>query len=153
MKINITKKQYQQLIKGLGISNGLLGLMGDALPDSDYKKQSNELQDLQDYVEGFAKEFDYETATEEEFYPSVIMPILEDYDDYATHSKLSNDLAWRDFRQDHTEEEISAMSEKNNGYFGVVLHPYEKKYWDEFNQYNYDRLIISAISSKNKKGS
>lgn len=55
--------------------------------------------------------------------------LIEEFD---VHDTLSNKLAWRDFRQDHSSEEINQMKKENGGYFGVSLYDYEKKYWDEF---------------------
>jgi hypothetical protein len=55
---------------------------------------------------------------------------------------IANELAWRDFRRDHTEAELKKMSKENHDYFGVELYDYEKKYWDEFEKYGYKRLEI-----------
>ena len=34
------------------------------------------------------------------------------------------------------------MSRKNDGYLGVPLYDFEKKYYDEFNENEYERLFI-----------
>lgn len=55
---------------------------------------------------------------------------------------LANELAWRDFKRKHSNEEITEMSKENGGYFGVPLYDYEKKYWDEFEKRGFERLEI-----------
>ena len=67
---------------------------------------------------------------------------MDDYDECELLNGLANKLAWRDFRRDYSETEREEMAEKNGGYFGVPLYAYEKKYWDEFEKYEYDRLEI-----------
>ena len=62
------------------------------------------------------------------------MKITNEYDDYILYESLSNKLALRDFRLKYTEEEISKIAKKHNGYIGVEMHPFEKKYWDEFDK-------------------
>ena len=48
MKINITKAQYHQLIKATALANATLGRLGDVSKESDYKPQSNELNEFED---------------------------------------------------------------------------------------------------------
>lgn len=135
----------------LAIANGIVGVLGDALPETDYKKRSKSMDDLENYFlqyaadfghEGLAQEYDGNDILDDEFYENEIYPIINDYEEFATHDTLSNELAWRDFRRDHTEAELEKMAEKNGGYFGVALYDYEKKYWDEFDEHGYDRLEI-----------
>jgi len=151
MKINITKAQYRELISMLAIANGIVGVLGDVLPETDYKKRSEGMTDLENYFlqyaadfghAGLAQNYDEEDVLDDEFYENEIYPIIRDYEDYAAHDTLSNELAWRDFRKDHAETEIEKMAEGNGGYFGVEIHDYEKKYWDEFDENGFDRLEI-----------
>lgn len=154
MKINLTKKQYRQLIKAVSLANATLGILGDVSKESDYKTQSNELEELEKYFLQFARDFDHEEVLgdsggmDDDFYTSAIMPILDDYDEYTTQTTLANKLAWRDFRKDHSKEEIEKMSEENSGYFGVEIYDYEKKYWDEFENHEFDRLEVLALGQK-----
>ncbi len=152
MKINITKKQYKDLIAMCAIANSVLGIMGDELDEKDYKAKSDKYEELEAYFLQFAKEMDandmvdkYEGkyVLDDDFYGEKINTIIEDYDDHIMFSLLVNKLAWRDFHKDHTKEEIKKMAEENGGYFGVELHDYEKKYWDEFEENGLDRLKIS----------
>lgn len=151
MKINITKEQYKELITMLAIANGIVGVLGDEFPQADYKKRSSKMEDLESYFlqyaadyghKGLAQKYDSDDILDDEFYENEIFPIIEDYEYYAVHDKLSNELAWRDFRKKHTKKELDKMAKENAGYFGVEIYEFEKKYWDEFNEHGYDRLEI-----------
>lgn len=153
MKINITKEQYKELISMLAIANGIVGILGDVLPETDYKKRSDVMGKIENYFlqyaadygyEGMAQEYDSEDVLDDEFYENEILPIMKDYDDFTTRDNLSSELAWRDFRREHTPKELDEMAEKNSGYFGVEMYDYEKKYWDEFDENGYERLEIKG---------
>jgi hypothetical protein len=150
MKINITNKQYNNLLIMSGIANCVLGYIGDMLEEPDYVPQSKEMEGLQDYLVSFAKDFGYEGLTEDfegkkvladNTNDKLIWPIINDYDECILSDHLANKLAWRDFRKDHSDAEIKKMGGKT-GYSGVELYDYEKKYWDEFEKHNFDRLEI-----------
>jgi hypothetical protein len=151
MQIDITPEQYKNLILMSGIATSVFGFLGDANPDTEYKAQSLEMDELEKYLLQFADEFDCgeytqdldgEKVLDDELYEEIIMPILEDYEENELMSSLANKLAWRDFYADHSKSEIDAMAEQNGGYFGVQLYEYEKKYWDEFEKNDFDRLVI-----------
>jgi len=142
MKIDITKEQYKQLIPMLAIASGVTGILGDVLPETDYKKRSLKMEKLEQYFLQFADDFGCGEFLDEEFYENRILPIMSDFEDYSVHDGLSSDLAWRDFRNEHTKKEMDKMAKENGGYFGVALYDYEKKYWDEFDEHGYDRLEI-----------
>ena len=152
MKINITKKQYRDLIEMCAIANSILGIMGDELDPEKYKEKSDKSEELQNYLLQFAKEMDAEDIVDkfegryvldDDFYEEQINSVTEDYDDHIMFSSLANRLARRDFHKDHTKEEIKKMAKENGGYFGVELHDYEKKYWDEFEEHGTDQLFIT----------
>lgn len=153
MKINITKGQYNELITMVAIANGIVGVLGDVMPEANYKKCSERMQDLENYFLQFADDFGSSELAQksehagkiildDEFYENKILPIITDYEEFSTHDTLSSKLAWRDFQKDHSEREIKEMTKKNGGYFGVVLYDYEKKYWKEFEEYDYERLEV-----------
>lgn len=111
------------------------------------------MKDLEDYFlqfadsfgcREFAQESEYENRVilDDTFYENKILPTITDYEEFSVLETLSNELAWRDFRKDHSEKEIKEMAKKNGSYFGVALYDYEKKYWDEFEKYAYERLAI-----------
>ncbi len=153
MKINITKEQYKELVKAVAIADGIVGVLGDMMPEVDYKKQSEKIRNLENYFLQYASDYgcgelaqynEYEKGIilDDEFYENKILPIINDYEEYTTHDSLANELAWRDFRKDHSEAEIKEMAKKNSGYFGVELYDYEKKYWDEFEENKFERLEV-----------
>lgn len=158
MQIELTNEQYRDLIIMSGISTSIFGILGDSLDGSDYKKRSNKMDGIEEHLLSYAKEFDCEDLIEnfegkdllnDEFSEENILPILTDYEQFALYDGLAHGLAMRDFRRDHTATEIKKMSKENGGYFGVEMYDYEKKYWDEFDKHNYDRLEI--LDPKEKK--
>ena len=42
------------------------------------------------------------------------------------------------------------MARENGDFFGVELYPYEEKYWNEFNEYGFDRLFV--VEEREEKG-
>jgi len=141
MKINITKEQYKDLITISAIANSIVGILGDMTIDTDYKKRSDRMEKLEEYLLQFADDFGYSELTQkygeknifdDEMYEKTILPILDDYNEHELFDGLANKLAWRDFRNAHSEAEMKEMENKNRGYFGVELYDYEKRYWDEF---------------------
>lgn len=162
-KFEFTKEQYEDLLIMSGIANSVLGILGDALPDTDYKKRSDRMERLEENLLGFADDFDCAAWTQkyegrnifnDEMYEKQVTPIMNDYNEHERFDGLANELAWRDFHLDHTEAQMREMEKKNGDYFGVALYDYEKKYWDEFEQYGFDRLIVvetPEIESKSKR--
>ncbi|KKR91556.1 MAG: hypothetical protein UU43_C0004G0004 [Candidatus Falkowbacteria bacterium GW2011_GWA2_41_14] len=94
MKIDLTKKQYECLIKALEVADSVYGILGDSMPE-DYKKQSDQIDDLRKYLLGFASEFSAEYMIEK-FHGEIIMSdelseslqeVMNDYD---------NETFWHD---------------------------------------------------------
>lgn len=86
MEINVSKEQFGDLIIMSAIANSVLGILGDALPDADYKKQSDRMKELEEYFLQYAKNFDEEKFTQnsdgkkifdDEMYKKHILPIME----------------------------------------------------------------------------
>lgn len=151
MKISITKEQYKELITAVSVADAIFGVLGDMMADTDYKKRSSEMDKLEEYFLKYAKDFYCEELIQEEdgkkilndeVYENSIFPIIEDYEEFVVQDRLANKLAWRDFRKEHSEKELAEMAKENRGYFGVELYDYEKKYWDEFEEYEFERLRI-----------
>ncbi len=151
MKINITNKQYKQLIEMCAIANSVVGILGDALPDTDYKEKSNEMEKLEEYFLQYASDFGCDdwvdqfqgkNVFDDKVYEEKISTIISDYDENIMFDSLANELAKRDFRRDHSKEEIEKMAEESGGYLGVAMYDYEKRYWDEFEKYGVGRLEV-----------
>ena len=139
------------------MANTVFGLLGDAMPEADYKKISMDSEALEEYLLRQAEQFDsvnlvdaYEGKNifSERLRTEQVMPIMDDFEEFVLHDKLPNILAWRDFNREHSEEEQRKMAKKNGGYFGAEIYPYEKRYWDEFEKYGFERLEVVAIGSK-----
>jgi len=131
----------------LAMANGIFGTLGDVQPETSYKERSKKTDDLEKYFLQYAREFDCEDIVnkgvlDDDFYINQVMNILDDYEEFTTQSNLANKLAKRDMRKDFTPDQIEKMVEENNGYLGVELYDYEKKYWDEFEENDFDRLVI-----------
>ncbi|KKQ34864.1 MAG: hypothetical protein US50_C0034G0005 [Candidatus Nomurabacteria bacterium GW2011_GWB1_37_5] len=145
MKINITKKQYETIIKALEISSFIYGPMSDFVDDK-FKKDADDMDSVQEELLLNAEEFDFDKNMEEgdlkEEYYEKILNDLSEYDDYELFENLANKLGWRDFRKKYTQEEIDKMSEEHGDYLGVPMYEFEKKYYDEFNKNEYNRLYV-----------
>ena len=152
MKINLTKEQYKNLLKATYISQCVTGLLSDHIKNDEYDDLHKKFEDLDSYLLEMSKDFGLENMTEQwedkilikEEVSLQLFEILSDYDDLTLHMELSNKLAWRDFNSTHTQKEKEELAEKNGGYFGVELHALEKKYWDEFNNNEYNNLYLKG---------
>ena len=149
MKINISKKHYETIIKALETSSFIYGPMSDSVSKK-YAKTNIAIEDVLEELLSYAKDFDFEKNIEEfdnkpvlkeEYYEKILDDISE-YDDWQLCENLASKLAWRDFHDTFSKEEIEKMGAKNRGYFGVELYDFEKKYYDEFNKYEYDRVFV-----------
>ncbi len=153
MNIEFTKEQYKNLIVLVEIAGWPLGILSDAYEDDNnkYEEKNDMAEELQNHLLKYAEDFSCKNLVEEfngkrylkeEVTDKEIYPVIEDYVDFEMQDGLANELAKRDFRKEHTEEEIKKIAKENGGYFGAVLHDYEKKYWDEFEKNGYERLEI-----------
>ncbi len=59
MKIELTKRQYKNLLIMSHLANDMLGILGDVMPEeTGYKKRSLQIEDLEDYFLEHAEDFD-----------------------------------------------------------------------------------------------
>lgn len=82
MKINITKKQYEILVKSLEANSFIYGPMSDFVDDK-YKKDTVEIEEVQKYLLQYAKDFDFENNLcecgakdphlDEDYYEKILM--------------------------------------------------------------------------------
>ncbi len=149
MKIDLTTNQYEILIKALETSAYIYGPMSDMV-DKKYKKVNEGIEQVIHELLNHSKEFSYDKNVENfngknhlnEEVSSKILDELAEYDEWQLWDNLAYKLAWRDFRKIHSRKEIEEIFKKNEGYLGVEIYEYEKKYYDEFETYEYDRLYI-----------
>lgn len=142
MQIEFTNEQYRKMLELVSLGNGVLGILGDASGEEDYKSKSDEGEELQSYLLGFANEFDSEDLLGEEMYRDHILPILMDYEDYATYDNLVTQLSWRDMHREMSDEELDELIEKYEDQFEKKIGDYEEKYQKEFNEFGLNRLEI-----------
>lgn len=151
MKLNINKRQYENIIKALEISSFVYGDLSDFI-DKKYRQNNDDLENTKKDLLEHAKEFNFDKNTEnfedrivlrEEYY-SKLLDDLFLYDNHQLFEGLAEKLGRRDFHLKYTKEEIAKISEENEGYLAVPLHDFEKKYYDEFNENEYDRLFIKG---------
>lgn len=149
MKIDLSKEQFINLLKMSHITNSVLGILGDVLPETDYKKKSDEMENLEQYLLGHAKDFgcgdlveDFhrKTLLRDEVYEK-IDEIVEDYDDYTFWNELEVRMGKRDFERTITEEEKQYIKE-NKGWLPDRIHEIYEKYRQEFENYDIDRLEL-----------
>ena len=112
MKIDLTKKQYIQLMKLVQIGNTVVSQLGDSVNEK-HKSNADEYEELEQYFLTFAKDYDCEYMQDDTFFEEEAMPVLDEYDDFISVDHLANQLAWRDFKRTHTQEEIVKMEKEN----------------------------------------
>ncbi len=150
--ITLTGSEYETLLKAIVLAGSIYGITGDFCNNT-YKKNSKDLEKLEHSILKQASNFGFGELCDTDDKDLVIkmesgwydktMEVMSDYDDYVAEEMLSNKLAWRDFHADYSEAEIKFMlAKKKSDYFGVELYDYEKKYWDEFEKYGFERLRI-----------
>lgn len=148
MKINLTKKQYECLVKAIDAGSSVYGILGDSVSE-DYKQQSNEINDLQHYLLGFASEFGVEYMTER-FRGEIIMSddlseklreAMDDYDDETFWHELEVRLGKRDFERTITEAEKKEIKE-NGGWYPDRIHGIYDGWGAEFEKNGVERLGI-----------
>jgi len=148
MKIDLTKKQYECLIKALEAADSVYGILGDSMPE-DYKKQSDQIDDLRKYLLGFASEFSAEYMIEK-FHGEIIMSdelseslqeVMNDYDNETFWHELETRLGKRDFDRTITEAENKEM-EENNGWYSNRIYGIYEAWSNEFEENGIERLGI-----------
>jgi hypothetical protein len=123
MSINLTKKQYECLIKALEAANSVYGILGDSVSD-EYKKQSNEIEELTDYFLSLARDFGMEHITQkykeklilDDVYAESLDEVIDDYNNEIFWDELQTRLGKRDFERTITEAEKKEII-KNHGWY------------------------------------
>lgn len=148
MKINLTKKQYSTLIRALEAGNSVYGILGDNVSEN-YKKISNEINDLQGYLLSFAKDFGRKDLTEKfmgelmlnEKFSEKFHEVIDDYDNENFWHELEVRLGKRDFFKSMTKEEEREIEEKD-GWLPERIHEIYEKWGKEFEKNGIERLEI-----------
>lgn len=144
MKINFTKKQFENLLKLVYLGNW----MANAYRTDDIIKKYEELEN---YVFSFAKEFgfaeyvDDELADEGKFFPTRVFEetdvneLHDEYDDETFWDEILDRLTDRDFVRKYGIEAIKKMSSEERW---EKMGEFEEKYAEEMEKYGIERLEI-----------
>lgn len=154
MKINITKKQYEVLIGALQITGTVYGVMSDMV-DKKYKKQSDDLDALEDHILSIADEMgkgdivdSYEGKRSVDFESmSQYLEDLNEYEEYTFWENLSSKLARREMHEMYDQEKLKTMNEEEHFMTFLKL---EEKYLKEFGKHGIERFRITDTDMKIK---
>lgn len=146
MKINVTKKQYWNLMRGMYMADW----MANAICDADMEEDAG-IKELQDYIFSFAKEMGYEDFVEYDtesgkYYATdnmddelVTQALITRYDERTTWDELAEWLGERDFFMKYSHEEIEKMTQEER----FIKHMECQISWErEFEKYDVQRLSI-----------
>ncbi len=150
MKIELTKKQYKNLLMMSHLANDMLGILGDVLPEeTGYKKRSLEIEDLEVYLLEHAEDFECGNMVEnfkgrsmmkDEIYEKM-HEIVDEYNEYIFWDELTHRIGKRDFWRTVSEKERKDI-ERNNGWLPERIHELYAKYEKEFEKHGIDRIEI-----------
>lgn len=159
MKINLTKKQYWDLIRAVYMADW----MANAICDADMKEDDG-IKNIRDYIFSFAKEMGYEDYAEYDeksgnYYatwdmddePSV-RALIKRYDEHTMWEELAETLGERDFFRTHTKEEIDAMTHEGRV---EKVWECEARWGKEFEEHGIDRVGVvgeEAVGNAKKPG-
>ncbi len=119
MKIELTKKQYWDLMRGMYMADW----MANAICDEGMKEDDG-IKEARDYIFSFAKEMGYEDFAEYDgelgkYFATLDMDdepatraLIERYDDHVFWEEIAERLGERDFFRKYTHEEIQTMTDK-----------------------------------------
>lgn len=155
MKINLTKKQYESLVKIVYLGNWMANSIHNGTKEDPGLKEYNKIEQ---YIFSFAKDFGFKGIekynNKPEYGPTrkfeeskELEEIREKYDEENFWEELLYRLADRDFEKKYSREEIKKME---------MLELFEKqeefrgKWGREFEKYGIDRLNIeNNLAGKN----
>ena len=147
MKINLTKKQYEILIRAVDAGESVYGIIGDEVSE-EYKRQSNEIEELRTYLLELAPEFGCGHMIEkfqghtimEDGLAEKLWEAIEEYDDVTFWDELETRLGKRDFYRSVTKDDEKYM-EEHSCLPSRICGIYEK-WGKEFEEYGVERLGV-----------
>lgn len=153
MKINITKKQYEDLLKLVYLGNWVANAnrVDDVL---------QHFEDLESYIFSHAKEYGLEkyADTDEEdgiTYPTRqfeegtdVQKLIDEYGDENFWDELTDRLGERDFDEQYTEVEQKTMDRDERM---TKLYEAIGKWDDEFVEHGVERLRVLDMTMKTKE--
>ena len=154
MDIKLTKEQYRDLIHLSVIGNCVLGILGDSFKG--YKKQSVRCEELEDYLVGYAKDFDSEDLKGDyngkptikgEFWEYIHEEFIDLYEVDSFRNMLVTELGKRDFKKTMTKEEKKYIDE-HNGWLPDRIHDIYKSYEKEFDKNGVENMVFIKKEKK-----
>ena len=157
MDIKLTNEQYEDLIHLVVTGNCVLGILGDSRKG--YKKQSLRCDELEDYLAGYAKDFNWEELQDfyngkpvvnEDFWEYIHEEFMDPYDVDTFWNMLQTELGKRDFKRTMTKEEEKFI-EEHNGWLPDRIHDIYKTYEKEFDKNGVENIVVADKKTKNIK--
>ena len=146
MKIEFTKKQFEELLKVAYLGNWMANAIHNGTQED---PQYENIDGIEDYIFSFAKEFGFENYVDYEdkykkYFPTnefdeLVQKFIEDYDEDCFWEELFYRIYDRDFERAYSDEEISKMEMKERF---KKEEPFRKKWDNEFNEHGIERLEI-----------
>lgn len=145
MKIEITKEQYEQMLKVV-----YLGSWVATLP---HEEADSDLEAIEQYVLSLAKDFGFENfvgydENSKEYFPTEefeqktdVIDLIRDYNTYVIFQELMLTLARRDLIREHGEEAVDAMAEDE---MVEKEYPILMRYQEEFQENGLSNIIIAG---------
>ncbi len=155
MQINITKKQYWDLMRSVYMADWI----ANAICEGDME-QNKDIKAIRDYVFSFAKEMGYEKYVDYDkefgkYYAnfdlddeSSVRSLIERYDEHTTWDEISEWLGERDFQNKYTIEEIRDMTKEERL---MKLTDCQILWEKEFEEFGIDRIEIDLMDDKLKR--
>jgi hypothetical protein len=144
MKIELTKSQYETLLKTVYLANWVASAASE--------EEGHEYEDFEQYVLSLAKDFGFEGYAgyddkEEAYYPTEefedktgIIDVVGDYNMHTVWEEMVLSLARRDLVAQHGEEKVQEMSDEE---LMEKEYPFILKYEDEFRDNGFQNLAIT----------
>lgn len=148
MTIEINKEQYVALLLATQVAEAVYGPLGDSV-DEKYKQQSNNLEDLTDYLLNYATDFgldnivdeyDDKKFLQEEFYEAVAEDMY-DYDEFAAWEWLAYEMAIKEYLETNSEENLKKMTSEKRM---IEIWTIEEKWNKEFEKNGLNNLVLQS---------
>jgi len=148
--INLTKKQYLCLIRALSVADSVYGILGDSYP-KEYKKFSNEIDELQSYILEKAQEYGIgdwaETFDGKQVLKDELMEffyeVLIDYNEESFWNELETRLGQRDFARTVTSQEKKEINDRG-GWLPERIHHLYEQWGKELEDHGLERLEVNT---------
>lgn len=124
MQLELSTKQYENLVKMLSLSNWVLDVLSNVdEDDGDYDKELAEMEELEQYI--LSKHADFQSHGKVLFEPQMesyittqevedeVLPIMEIYEDYSFWEELTHRMARRDLIDEYGEPKVNEMDPLN----------------------------------------